>query len=49
MTFDSLMTRYREWRRYRRTVSALSALDRRELDDLDIGRWQIEEVARRAH
>lgn len=48
MILDSLVARYRAWRRYRDAISALSALDQRELDDFDIGRWQIEELARRS-
>ncbi|MCG8357760.1 MAG: DUF1127 domain-containing protein [Kiloniellales bacterium] len=48
MWFDSTIKAYRRWRAYRETVAELSALDNAELDDLGIGRWQIQEVARRA-
>lgn len=37
---------YRKWRNYRRTVSELSALSNRELDDLGIARGEIPFVAR---
>lgn len=36
---------YRRWRRYRRTVNELTALSKRELDDLGISRHDIEQVA----
>ncbi|MEM8649472.1 MAG: DUF1127 domain-containing protein [Pseudomonadota bacterium] len=37
---------FRKWRNYRRTVSELSALSNRELDDLGISRGDIRSVAR---
>jgi uncharacterized protein YjiS (DUF1127 family) len=37
---------FRKWRNYRRTVSELSALSNRELDDLGITRGDITYVAR---
>lgn len=37
---------FRKWRNYRRTVSELSALSNRELDDLGINRGDIDIVAR---
>ena len=40
---------FRRWRRYRRTVNELSALTRRELDDLGIRPNDIEFVARSGH
>ena len=46
MKLDTIMTRYRQWRAYRRVLGELSALDQRELDDLGIGRWRIEHIAR---
>lgn len=48
MWIKAVLSRYRAWRNYRRTVSELDALDRQELDDLGIGRWQIRSLARRA-
>ncbi|MDJ0980266.1 MAG: DUF1127 domain-containing protein [Kiloniellales bacterium] len=52
MSFTAVLNRYcnrfRAWRSYHRTVSELEALDRDELDDLGIGRWQIRSLARRA-
>ena len=47
MWITAVLNRYRAWRSYRRTVCELDALDRRELDDLGIGRWQIRSLARR--
>ncbi len=37
---------FRKWRNYRRTVTELSALSNRELDDLGISRGDIRSVAR---
>jgi len=37
---------FRKWRNYRRTVSELSSLSNRELDDLGINRGDINFVAR---
>lgn len=37
---------FRKWRNYRRTVSELSSLSNRELDDLGIARGDIPHVAR---
>jgi uncharacterized protein YjiS (DUF1127 family) len=37
---------FRKWRNYRRTVTELSALSNRELDDLGINRGDIPHVAR---
>ncbi|MBO6813446.1 MAG: DUF1127 domain-containing protein [Rhizobiaceae bacterium] len=42
-----LINSYRKWRNYRRTVSELSALSNRELDDLGITRGEIRFVAAR--
>ena len=39
---------YRNWRRYRETVSELSRLSNRELADLGITRGDIRRVARKA-
>lgn len=43
-----IIGKYRNWRAYRRTVSELSALSNRELDDLGIARGDIPFIARRA-
>ena len=37
---------YRKWRNYHRTVSELSSLTNRELDDLGITRGDIPHIAR---
>ncbi|MBL6431177.1 MAG: DUF1127 domain-containing protein [Alphaproteobacteria bacterium] len=47
--FDSLARKYRTWRTYQNTVSELSRLSTRELDDLGIARGDISFVARRAN
>ena len=44
----NLIRNYRNWRRYRETVSELSRLSNRELTDLGITRGEIAFVARRA-
>ena len=44
----NLIRNYRNWRRYRNTVSELSRLSNRELNDLGIGRSDIRRVARTA-
>ena len=44
----NLIRNYRNWRRYRETVSELSRLSTRELDDLGISRSDIPYVARKA-
>lgn len=41
-----LVGKYKQWRNFRRTVSELSALSDRELDDLGISRGDIGHVAR---
>jgi uncharacterized protein YjiS (DUF1127 family) len=41
----NLVRNYRNWRRYRETVSELSRLSNRELNDLGIHRGEIEAVA----
>jgi uncharacterized protein YjiS (DUF1127 family) len=46
--FDNVVKNYRQWRNYRTTVSELSRLSTRDLNDLGIGRGEIEFVARRA-
>jgi uncharacterized protein YjiS (DUF1127 family) len=43
----NLIRNYRNWRRYRETVSELSRLSNRELSDLGISRAEIATVAQR--
>ena len=47
-TAMNLIRNYRNWRRYRDTVSELSRLSNRELSDLGISRGDIPYVARKA-
>lgn len=44
----NLVRSYNNWRRYRETVSELSRLTSRELNDLGISRGDITFVARKA-
>ena len=44
----NLIRNYRNWRRYRDTVTELSRLSNRELSDLGIARGDIPFVARKA-
>lgn len=44
----NVLGKYRQWRNYRRTVTELSNLTSRELDDLGICRGDIPFVARNA-
>jgi uncharacterized protein YjiS (DUF1127 family) len=44
----NLIRNYRNWRRYRETVSELSRLSNRELTDLGISRSDIPFVARKS-
>jgi uncharacterized protein YjiS (DUF1127 family) len=46
--FETLKTRITTWKRYSRTVSELTALSNRELEDLGILRHDIKSVARKA-
>ncbi len=46
MLFTRLSNDFRRWRDYRRTVTELSKLSRRELEDIGIAPYQIEDVAR---
>ena len=43
----NLIRNYRNWRRYRDTVTELGRLSNRELNDLGISRAEIEAVAKR--
>ena len=47
-TTMNLIRNYRNWRRYRETVSELNRLSNRELTDLGISRSDIHYVARKA-
>lgn len=44
----NLIRNYRNWRRYRDTVTELSRLSNRELNDLGITRGDIPHVARKS-
>lgn len=44
----NLIRNYRNWRRYRETVSELNRLSNRELNDLGIARGDIRNVARKS-
>ncbi len=48
MIFSALSTKVAAWRRYRTTVRELNALSDYDLQDLGIGRSEIESVARAA-
>ncbi|QLP98029.1 MAG: DUF1127 domain-containing protein [Rhodoblastus sp.] len=48
MTLKQITSRINQWRRYRVSVRELSRLSDRELNDLGIGRGDIEYVARKA-
>ena len=47
-TTMNLIRNYRNWRRYRDTVSELNRLSNRELSDLGFTRGDIRDVARKA-
>jgi uncharacterized protein YjiS (DUF1127 family) len=44
----NLIRNYRNWRRYRQTISELSRLSNRELNDMGISRSDIPSVAKSA-
>ena len=44
----NLIRNYRNWRRYRETVTELNRLSNRELNDLGISRGDIQFVARKS-
>ena len=46
MTFATIATKIQKWRQYRASVRELSRLSDRELNDLGIGRADIEYVAK---
>lgn len=43
-----LLKRYRTWKTYRATVAELTKLDDRTLADINVGRSEIDGIARRA-
>ena len=45
---DSLVRRYHSWQKYRQTYDELSRLSNRELNDLGIGRGDIDYIARKS-
>lgn len=47
MTLHNLATKIQKWRQYRASVRELSRLSDRELNDLGIGRADIEYVAKK--
>ncbi len=46
MFFDRLTNDYRRWRNYRRAFNELSSLNPRQLEDIGIAPFQIEDAAR---
>jgi uncharacterized protein YjiS (DUF1127 family) len=44
----NLIRSYRNWRSYRRTVSELGRLSNRQLDDVGISRFEIEQIVRKS-
>jgi uncharacterized protein YjiS (DUF1127 family) len=46
MSFKSISNRVTAWRRYRNAIRELQQLSDRELQDLGISRYDIEQVAR---
>ncbi len=43
---DTVVQKYRNWKKYRQTYAELSRLSARELDDLGLGRGDIDFVSR---
>ena len=48
MTFNNFNSGLRRWWDVQKTIRALNQLDDSELNDLDIGRWRIPQLARQA-
>jgi uncharacterized protein YjiS (DUF1127 family) len=46
MIFDRISNDYRRWREQRRTVVELSKLSTRQLEDIGLAPYQIEDAAR---
>lgn len=47
MILTTLISRFKAYLRYRRSVEALSRLTDRELEDIGVSRWRIDEVSRK--
>lgn len=43
---DTIIQKYRNWKKYRQTFAELSRLSERELDDVGIGRGDIHFISR---
>ncbi|WP_084496468.1 DUF1127 domain-containing protein [Aquamicrobium defluvii] len=43
----NLIRSYRNWRSYRKTMSELGRLSNRQLDDVGISRFEIEQIVRK--
>ena len=41
-----IVQNFNDWRRYRRTKLQLQSMPTRELNDMGIARWRVEDVAR---
>jgi uncharacterized protein YjiS (DUF1127 family) len=48
VTLKSISEKLNAWRRYRASLRELYSLTDRELNDLGISRWEIDDVARRS-
>ncbi len=48
VTLKNISEKLHAWRRYRASLRELYSLTDRELDDLGICRWEIDDVARRS-
>ena len=48
MSFTNILVRLRRWSAVHETIRELNQLDDHELNDLDIGRWRISELAERS-
>ncbi len=44
----NLIRSYRNWRSYRKTVNELGRLSSRQLDDVGISRFEIEQIVRKS-
>ena len=44
----NLIRSYRNWRSYRKTMSELGRLSNRQLDDVGISRFEIEQIVRKS-
>ena len=41
-----IVRNFQDWRRYRRTMNQLRGMSTRNLNDMGIARWRVEDVAR---